>query len=300
MIDYTERLAAVMADVIRRVPALGFIDLRDVVVFARFGRRSAGGAFATCHSLDLPPSEPDRYTWTDRRTGRIVRQSEWFVVRSPEVHVRGRRIRHLVSFALPRFCDETLEQSGKQALYPGGAPWMAKLDTIVHELYHIDPGDAGIRRPVRTDGSSSRQTHSRSFYRDVAALVHAYLATRPEPALVDFLTHDFRTLAARAGPVVATVFRTYPSFPQRYLDPLDPQPPGASGDIVRLRRRRLPLVYTDRDLVTRRFRGRGAPVPLEPAPPSEGGVRLAAPARPRAAAADRPTAAPAPRRLPFE
>jgi hypothetical protein len=299
MIDYTERLAAVMADVVRRVPALGFIDLADLLVFARFGRRRAGGAFATCHSLDLPPSEPDRYTWTDRRTRRVARQSEWFVVRSPEVRVGGRRIRYLVSFVLPRFADETLERSGKQALYPGGAPWIAKLDTIVHELYHIDPGDAGLRRPVRADGSPSRQAHSPAFHRDVAAMVGAYLATGPDPGLLEFLTRDFRALAAREGPVVATVFRTYPSFPQRFLDPLDPQPPGAQGAVVRLRRRRQPRAYTERDLVRRRFRGRGAPVPLEPAPPSRVD-RVVRPAWLRGAAADRPAAMSAQRRLPFD
>jgi len=298
MIDYTARLAAVMADIVRRVPALGFIDLRDVLVFARFGRRGAGGAFATCHALDLPPTAPDRYTWSDRRTRRVVRQSEWFVVRSPEVRVDGRRIRYLLSFALPRFADETLERSGKGALYPGAAPWIARLDTIVHELYHIDPGDAGLRRPVRADGTPSRQSHSPAFYRDVAALVHAYLEARPDPALLEFLTLDFRTLAARHGPVVGTVFRTWPSFPQRYVEALDPQPPAGPGELVRLPRRRQPCVYTERDLETWRFRGRGAPVPLDPSrrrgawePPA------ARPAWPRAAAADRPPVA---CRLPFD
>jgi len=297
MIDYTARLTAVMADVVRRVPALGFIDLRDVVVFARFGRRGAGGAFATCHALDLPPSEPDRYTWTDRRSRRVVRQSEWFVARSPEVRVDGRRIRYLLSFALPRFADETLERSGKHALYPDGAPWIAKLDTIVHELYHIDPGDAGLRRPVRADGTPSRQAHSPAFYEGVAALVHAYLAARPEPALLEFLTLDFRTLARRAGPVVGSVFRTFPSFPQRYLEALVPQPPAGPGEIVRLPRRRQPRVYTERDLETWRFRGRGAPVPFDPAPRPRAKGLAARPAWPRAAAADRPPVA---SRLPFD
>ena len=297
MTDYTARLAAVMADVVRRVPALGFIDLRDVLVFARFGRRGAGGAFATCHALDLPPSEPDRYTWADRRTRRVVRQSEWFVARSPEVRVGGRRIRYLLSFALPRFADETLERSGKQALYPGGPPWIAKLDTLVHELYHIDPGDAGLRRPVRADGTPSRQAHSPAFYKEVAALVRAYLAARPDPALLEFLTRDFRTLAERDGPVVGTVFRTWPSFPQRYLEPLDPQPSAGPGEIVRLPRRRQPDVYTERDLVARRFRGRGAPVPLEPSARPRAAGSAAGPAWPRAAAADR---APCAGRLPFD
>jgi hypothetical protein len=261
MIDYTARLIALMDDIVRRVPALGFIDMRDVLVFARHGRRSAGGAFATCHSLDLPPSEPDRYVWTDRRTGAIVRQSEWFVARSPMVRLHGRRIRHLLSFALPRFSDETLERSGKRASYPDAAPWLAKLDTVVHELYHIDPGEDGIRRAARADGKRSRLTHGPGFHRDVAAMVRAYLATRPDPWLVDFLQRDFMGVVDREGVVLATTFRTYPSFPQRYLEALNPQPPAPAWPVVRLARRRQPVAYTELDLVRRRFKSRGAPVP---------------------------------------
>ena len=49
MINYTERIALLMQDVIARTPRLAFIDLREVIVFARFGRSDAEGAYATCH-----------------------------------------------------------------------------------------------------------------------------------------------------------------------------------------------------------------------------------------------------------
>ena len=55
-----------MQDIVSRVPALSFIDVADVLVFARPGRTSAEGAFATCHCLSLPPSEPGYYFWRDR------------------------------------------------------------------------------------------------------------------------------------------------------------------------------------------------------------------------------------------
>ena len=263
MIDYTAHLWTLMVDIVRRVPALGFIDMREVLVFARYGRRRAGGALATCHALDLPPSGPDRCTWTDRRSGRIVRQSEWFVARSPEVRISGRRIRHLMSVALPRFCDQTLDRAGKQDLYPDGAPWLARLDTVVHELYHIDPGADGIRRAVRTDGSRSRHAHGAAFYQDVAAMVRAYLATRPDPAIVDFLACDHRELTRRFGGVVGTTFRTYPSFPQRYLEAADPQPGPPAGHQVRIRPHRQPTLYTEGDLRRRRFTARGRPQPVD-------------------------------------
>ena len=57
LINYTERLTLLMEDIVRRVPTLSFIDVADVLVFARSGRSNAEGAFATCHCLTLPPSE---------------------------------------------------------------------------------------------------------------------------------------------------------------------------------------------------------------------------------------------------
>ena len=54
MINYTERIALLMQDVVARTPRLAFIDLSEVLVFGRFGRSDAEGAFATCHCLTLP------------------------------------------------------------------------------------------------------------------------------------------------------------------------------------------------------------------------------------------------------
>ena len=87
MINYTERLTLLMQDVVERTPRLAFIDLSEVVVFGRFGRSDAEGAFATCHCLTLPPSEPGYYFWRDRSTQVLTRRSEWFVTKSPVVTV---------------------------------------------------------------------------------------------------------------------------------------------------------------------------------------------------------------------
>jgi hypothetical protein len=120
MIDYTRTVHLLMEDVVARVPALAHIDVRNILVFARLGRTSTHGAYATCHSLMLPDSEPAYYFWRDRRTGALSRRSEWFVARSPEVRVGGRRMSHLVSIALPRFCDQTLQDTHKERAYGRG------------------------------------------------------------------------------------------------------------------------------------------------------------------------------------
>jgi hypothetical protein len=253
MINYTERISLLMEDVVRRTPRLSFIDLREVLVFGRFGRTDAEGAFATCHCLTLPESEPGYYFWRDRSTGELTRRSEWFITKSPEVSVGNRKIKYLISFVLPRFCDQTLERSRKAELYPDAPAWMAKLDTVVHELYHIDPDETGIRRVARADGTHSPRSHGPLFYEEVAEMVRGYLATDPDPALYSFLEDDFAGLTARFGGVVATTFRNFPSFPQRYMKALDAPPIDPTIKIEPLKPPTQPVHYTEDDLHIRQF-----------------------------------------------
>jgi len=264
--NYTDHIARLMEDIVARVPDLSYIDLSRVLVFARFGRSDAEGAYATCHALGLPCSEPSYYFWRDRRTGRMTRRSEWFVTKSPVVTIDGRRIDYMISFCLPRFCDQTLARAQKSEIYPGCPPWVAKLDTIIHELYHIDPSGRGIRQLPLRDGRPSHRTHSPEFFRDVARMTRQYLALEPNPAVLEFLTYNFAELSARYGRVTGTTFRTFPSFPQRYIEVVHDQPldlePGVR--VEPLRTPQVQRVYTEADLTVREF-GRRASRKLEPA-----------------------------------
>ena len=257
MVNYTERLMLLMQDIVLRVPTLNFIDIADVLVFARSGRSNAEGAFATCHCLSLPASEPGYYFWRDRTSGRITRRSEWFITKSPVVHVGPRPIKYMISFALPRFCDQSLDRSRKERFYPGAPPWLAKLDTVVHELYHIDPEQRGIRRIERSDGTYSAHCHGNGFFEQVADMVATYLDSRPDPAAYAFLQHDFDTLVSCHGGVVATTFRTFPSFPQRYIERLPTQLPCEADtggvNVEALHVPQQPTTYTQDDLYMREF-----------------------------------------------
>ena len=254
MINYTDRIARLMQDIVLRTPRLGFIDLTEVLVFGRFGRVEAEGAFATCHCLTLPESEPGYYFWRDRATGQVTRRSEWFVTKTPEVRVRDTRVKYLISFVLPRFCEQTLERSRKADLYDSGTPgWIAKLDTVIHELFHIDPHETGIRRLERADGTHSIHSHGPLFYEQVAEMVRGYLATNPDPSFYEFLQHDFDGLQEHYGGVVATTFRNFPSYPQRYMEALRMPPPDPVVKIEPLKPLTQPVMYTDRDLFLRQF-----------------------------------------------
>jgi hypothetical protein len=257
MINYTERLTLLMQDIVARVPTLSFIDMADVLVFARSGRSNAEGAFATCHCLTLPASEPGYYFWRDRTTQQITRRSEWFVTKSPTVTVGARSIKYLISFTLPRFCDQSLDRSRKEKFYPGADGWVAKLDTVIHELYHIDPDYAGIRRIENEDGTYSANCHGQRFFEQVSEMVTTYLNSNPSQAVLEFLRDDFDALEARHGGVVGTSFRTFPSFPQRYVERLSNQ---IASEVDRdgvtiepLRVAQTPTRYTDDDLHVRHF-----------------------------------------------
>jgi len=254
MINYTDRISALVRDIVARVPALGHLDPADLLIFGRYGRSRAAGAYATCHCLTLPPTDPGYYFWCDKRSGRMTRRSEWFVTKSPQVSVGGRPVHYLISFALPRFCDQALDQSRKRRFYAAAPSWIAKLDTIIHELYHVDPGRGGLRKAERRDGSVAAALHGRHFLENVAAMVRQYLDSRPDAGMYDFLRYGFVELGERFGRVTATTFRTFPSFPQRYLETLGAQPPAPPCDSIQpLRQPHLPTVYTERDLVTRVF-----------------------------------------------
>jgi len=253
MINYTERVTLLMQDIVRKTPLLSFIDLTEVLVFARFGRSDAEGPFATCHCLTLPESEPGYFFWRDRNTGELTRRSEWFVTKSPIVRLGPTTIKYLISFVLPRYTDQSLERSRKAEFYPDAPSWIAKLDTIFHELYHIDPDETGIRRFVRADGSDSLRSHGPRFYEEVAQMVTDYLGSNPDPELFEFLKDDFSELDRRFGGVVATTFRNFPSFPQRYMEPLNMPTQDLTVRVERIKRLSQPAIYTEKDLHVRQF-----------------------------------------------
>ncbi len=270
MLNYTEQLWRLMNDIVSRVPKLSFIETQELFVFARHGRAGAEGAFATCHSLTLPESEPGYYFWRDRATGSLTRRSEWFVTKTPEVRIEGNRIKYLISFVLPRFCEQTLERSRKAEFYDATVePWMAKLDTVVHELFHIDPDDSGLRKFLAADGTRVERSHGPDFYEQVSEMVQLYLATQPDPRRYEFLKYNFAGLRARYGTVVCTTFRNFPSFPQRYVEPLAEQPPepaAADVPVEPIRRRAQPPLYTEQDLAFREFTGNGTRRVAPPVP----------------------------------
>lgn len=270
-VNYTGHISRLIHDIVARVPTLNFIDLNRVLVFARPGRTGADGPYASCHCLTIPDSEPGYYFWRDRESGHITRRSEWFVTKSPTVALGGAQISYLISFAIPRFCDQSLARSRKRALYPAGTPvWVAKLDTVVHELYHIDPSGAGLRVFERADGQPSQSIHGPHFFEDVAAMVQQYLASGPDAALLEFLYDGFSGLVARYGGISGLTFRPFPTYPRRYREVVVPQPaPPEIGEVqvTPLDDGGVATSFSETDLQMRQFLESGTRVVPSIAPP---------------------------------
>jgi hypothetical protein len=257
MIHYTDCLTRLIHDIVDRVDAFSFLDPAQLLVFARPGRSEAAGAFATCHCLNLPNSEPGYYYWRNRQTGTITRRTQPFVTKTPEVWMGRRRLDYLISFALPRFCDQVLDGSRKAVLYDHDEPWLAKLDTVVHELYHIAPDQQGLRRFAEAADEPWSGRHGPRFLDDVAGLVRGYLSRHPDPHRYEFLRFGFSELEAMFGGVAGTTFRNFPSYPQRYREAV-PSDAAVEGEVIPVRRSAQPVRYDERDLRVRAFTASGS------------------------------------------
>lgn len=252
MFHFTDALSRLVLDIAARVPEFGHVRPERTLVFARRGRTGADGPNATCHCLTLPTTEPGYYFWADAVTGSLTRRSPWFVTRSPEVTLQGTPVEYMISVALPRFSDQVSRRKQERYADTGLPPWVVRLDTIVHELYHIAPDASGLRRLPRADGSLDDRAHPPQFFDDVKRLVCAYLAADPSPDLLEVVRHDFATLEQRHGGIVATTFRDA-SYPQRYVHVLEDQPLEPIVPVEPLKEPPARARFTEADLVVRSF-----------------------------------------------
>jgi hypothetical protein len=88
-------------------------------------------------------------------------------------------------------------------------------------------------------------------------MVATYLDNGPDPETFGFLRHDFDELESRFGGVIGTSFRTFPSYPQRFIESLASQPDCdaslAGVQVEKLRPYQQPTEYTQDDLCIRQF-----------------------------------------------
>lgn len=160
VIDLSARVEALCRHLCATLPQLAHIEPdRLLVTLVRSRAQGIHGTYARIVPLRFAGGTSE----VTRRRGRVEE-----TYRMPPLHHDGREIYYLISLLVPRFLRLSLEQ---------------KLTTVLHELYHISPACNGDIR--RFAGRNFAHGHSRAAYnRQIGQLLHTYLATDPDPALL--------------------------------------------------------------------------------------------------------------------
>lgn len=170
--NYTEHLDQLIRTWCSQYPQLSHIDMDRVVLsVTRCRSRNCQGVYANITSLRFPfgPKRPPA-------GGQIYR---W-----PKIVKNGCEALYLIRFYLPRFHNLPLE---------------AKVTTILHELYHIDPKFNGEFRSF----GGKRWAHGpsqKAFERMYESLTREILKAS-NPMCEVFLNCQFATLLKRVGDI---------------------------------------------------------------------------------------------------
>ncbi|MHC4840829.1 MAG: putative metallopeptidase [Planctomycetota bacterium] len=176
--NMTDDVALLVHLISRRVERLAHIQPGRILHGVSQARnRSKYGIYAQCHGLrfkdgDRFQSSKDGHHW------------EW-----PEIRVRGQEMLYYITYFLPRFMDQ---------------PPIERLNTLIHELYHISPHFNGDLR--RFPGRN--EYHGRHFEEVVGQMVEEI---RPhfDFERFPFLAFNFDELVEKFGGVVGNRMRRF-------------------------------------------------------------------------------------------
>ena len=132
--------------------------------------------------------------------------------------IGARDVKYLISFTLPRFCDQSLGS------FAQGAVLSPATDAVDRQARHRDPRAVSHRsRAERHPPDRARGRHVlratatvRSSSRRSREMVSDYLDTSPDPRGLRFSAARLRRARSAHGGVVGTSFRPFPSYPQRF------------------------------------------------------------------------------------
>ena len=185
----------------------------------RDGRRP--GAFATCHCLSLPPSEPGYYFWRDRAPPHHP-PLQWFVTKSPSSDRRAAGEVHALVHPAPIPGSVARRSQGAVVSRPeqhvDREARHRRSRAVSHRSEHN-----GIRRIDRSDGST-RRTATVMILRAGGRHGHQYFATGTDPPINIFAIRFRRARGAlRRGR--RRELPDVPVLPHRFLEALPVQPP---------------------------------------------------------------------------
>jgi hypothetical protein len=175
--DFCGHVQRLCADIVRRCAELEHVDIGRLL----FGVTQARSPRSEGLQARVTPLR-FRGGALHRRRRSVTYQVQRYVVGDTDML-------YLVTFCLPRFLDQDFDD---------------KFITLFHELFHIGPAfDGDLRRHA---GRCTIHSHSKRHYdSQMAHLARAYLASRPDAGLHDFLRLGFAQLCARHGSVVGVM-----------------------------------------------------------------------------------------------
>jgi hypothetical protein len=179
--DFTLSMRRLCADLTARLSELGHVDIQRVAIrFCQARKPVRHGLHAS-----LMPMRFEEGRLYSRRRGR-----NWTLQRLYDA--RGLEMLYLLSFYLPRFLERPFEE---------------KLNTVIHELWHISPRFDGDLR--RHQGRCYAHSHSQKQYDALMGqLASKWLSLDPPPGTYGFLRFDFRQLERERGPIFGQTIPT--------------------------------------------------------------------------------------------
>lgn len=173
--DFTHHIRYLCEDMARRVESLRHIDMdRIAISFSQTRSPTKTGIYASLTPL--------RFAGGASHT---VRRGRRWEIQKVVGH-NGSSMLYLLNFYLPRFLDLTFRE---------------KLDTVLHELWHVSPRfDGDLRR--LGDKKYAHGSSVKKYDAQVKKLVDQWLAEDPPERVYSFLSANFRELLAEHGKVI--------------------------------------------------------------------------------------------------
>jgi hypothetical protein len=179
--NLTDDIALMVHLAVQRVERLSHIQPGRVLHGVSQARiRSKHGVYAQCHGLRFKHGKREQ----------ITRDGHAWVW--PDIKVKGREVLYYITYYLPRFLDQ---------------PPKARLETLIHELYHISPKFNGDLR--RFPGRNEFHGNGYADFDGVVDSMVNELLPGLDLERFPFLVHGFDDLCARYGSVVGAKLKRF-------------------------------------------------------------------------------------------
>lgn len=184
MLDFNAAMRDLITEVVRHVGEFAPIRADQLWVSATFNRRPRrGGLLAYVLPLKYREGSPVERR---ERNGKVY---HWAMLPTFDPGSK-KEVLYIVYFMLPRFYNLTLRE---------------KMETVVHELYHVSPRFNGDLR--RFKGRSVLHGDMKSYDRKVRELTDEFMAAPHDPTKYDFLRGSYNQSERRFEEILAKHIR---------------------------------------------------------------------------------------------